>query len=57
MVPDSDSSPAADGSGERPSRSTSFLRHLGHVTDRVDDILPFVAVPFALSVLEFEVIS
>ncbi|WP_117365669.1 hypothetical protein [Natrarchaeobaculum sulfurireducens] len=57
MVPEPNSSPTANGSGERPSRSAAFPRHLGHVTDRVDDILPFVTVPFALSVLEVEQIE
>lgn len=57
MVPDPDSSPTADGSGERPSRSAAFPRHLGRVTERVDDLLPFVVVPFTLSVLEFEQIE
>ena len=37
-------------------RSSPFVRHVGHVTDRFDALLPFVAVPLLLSVLEFETV-
>ena len=35
-------------------RSSAFSRHVGRVSDRFDALLPFAAVPFVLSLLEFE---
>ncbi|MDQ2050903.1 hypothetical protein RBH26_10455 [Natronolimnohabitans sp. A-GB9] len=37
-----------------PDRSPTFFDHVGRVVDRFDALLPFVVVPFGLSLLEFE---
>lgn len=63
MVPAPDSpvdSDAGAGPNSSPSRRRSgspFRRHVGRVTGRFDELLPFALVPLALSLLQFEQVA
>lgn len=56
-APDPSTGSDADGSASSPSRrrsGTAFSRHVGRVTERFDELLPFALVPLATSLVPFE---